>query len=307
MSAIVEIHAPAEVISALQHGRTYSTGWVRAHCPYCDPEGRRQRSLSAHPTRHFGRRRDRGGWKCHRCEAEKTVGRDNNQAYRMRYDPEAGKAEESRRREYARQIIERADVVRSGDPVDRYLRRRKLKPPTATWPSSLRRARLKHPHAKKEFQCMVGVVSDVAGMPVGIHRTFLTDDGHKAPVDPVKMTFGPIAGGAVRLGISSEAIIVAEGIESAFGAAMQITGVDAVPWAALSTGNMQRLNIPRDVKHVVIARDNDQPNRFGKRPGLEAALQLQAHIKALQLSQNRRIRVGIVAPPYGRSDYADFG
>ena len=155
---------------------------------------------------------------------------------------------------------------------------------------------------------MVGVVSDVSGMPIGIHRTFLTDDGRKAPVDPVRLTYGPIGGGAVRLGVDSETIIVAEGIESAIGAAMQISGVEsAVPWAALSTGNMQRLNIPRSVKHVVIARDNDPRNRFGKRPGLDAAVQLRARIKALQLSQDRRIRVAIIAPPHGRSDYADFG
>ena len=77
------------------------------------------------------------------------------------------------------------------------------------------------------------------GMPVAIHRTFLTIDGSgKAPVDPEKMMLGPCRGGAVRLGSSGDEVIVGEGIENCL-AAMQATGLAA--WAALSTSGLRTL------------------------------------------------------------------
>lgn len=306
MSALVELRAPPEVLTALQDGRTYSTGWIRTWCPYCDPGRSKDRSLAAHPARHFGRNRDRGGWKCHRCEAEKRMREAPVVVGQFAYDPNKARAEEKRRRERALQMIERSSAIQPGDPVDRYLRGRQLTPLGPTWPHALRRARLRHPHARREFYAMLSVVTNVANVACGVHRTFLTEDGRKADVDPVKMTFGPIGGGAVRLGIDSETIIVAEGIESAIGAAMQLD-VDAVPWAAMSTGNMQRLDIPRDVHRVIIAPDNDRKNRFGKKPGREAATALRSRIEDLQITQDRRIRVQISPPPRGRRDFADFG
>jgi hypothetical protein len=50
------------------------------------------------------------------------------------------------------------------------------------------------------FPAMVALVTDVADRPAAVHRTWLTPDGRaKAPVEPQRMSLGPVAGGAVRL------------------------------------------------------------------------------------------------------------
>ncbi len=297
MQAIAELLAPPEVLQALQDGRR-SGQWIRAKCPFCDPGGRKGRNLAA-SHQGFGHNRDKPGWICFACNAQDDVRRAKLASMKIRYDPTSPGADDRRRTEYALQIIERSRPIQTGDPVDRYLRGRQLEPLTATWPPTLRLSILRHPETKREYPTMVGIVTNVANDSVGIHRTFLTDEGRKADVSPVKMSFGPVGGGAVRLGIESDTIVIAEGIESAIGAAMTF-GI--VPWAALSTGNMVRLNIPRFVKHVIIAPDNDR-----NEAGYKAAKKLRKRIQDLQIKQNRIIEVTVKPPPSGQTDYADFG
>ena len=93
--------------------------------------------------------------------------------------------------------------------------------------------------------------------PLAIHRTFLArDGGGKAPVDPQKMMLGPCRGGAVRLGEPGDVLMVGEGIETCL-AAMQATGHPA--WAALSTSGLRALDLPRDVRDVIVLADGDEP------------------------------------------------
>jgi phage/plasmid primase-like uncharacterized protein len=93
--------------------------------------------------------------------------------------------------------------------------------------------------------------------PLAIHRTFLAPDGGgKAPVSPSKMMLGPCHGGAVRLGAPSEVLMVGEGIETCL-AAMQVTGHPV--WAALSTSGLRTLQLPLDVRHVIVLADGDAP------------------------------------------------
>ncbi len=297
MLAIADLKAPPEVHAALQDGR-WAGGWLRAKCPLCDPEGRRGKSLAA-SAQGFGRDRTRPGWKCFRCAGEEHYRRSGNVPGTISYDPDALKNNDKRRREHALQVLERTRSVHDGDPVDRYLRSRGLCPPGSLWPSSIRIGILKHPQTKQKYPTMVASVTDVTNVAVGVHRTYLTDDGHKADVSPVKMSLGPISGGSVRLGIDSETILVAEGIESALGAAMTM---DYVPWSSLSTSGMMNLHLPRTVQRVVIAPDRDR-----NQAGAKAAFKLRARIKGLQKTQNRRIHVEIIHPPLGRSDFADFG
>ena len=297
MQAIAELLAPPEVLQALHDGRR-SGQWIRAKCPFCDPEGRKGHNLAA-SHQGFGRNRDRPGWICFACHAEEDVRRAKLASMKIQYDPNSAVADARRRTEFALQIIERSRPIQSGDPVDRYLRGRQLEPLTATWPPTLRISILRHPETKREYPTMVAVVANVANATVGIHRTFLTDEGRKAEVSPVKMSFGPVGGGSVRLGIESDTIVVGEGIESSIGAAMRF-GV--VPWASLSTGNMTRLKIPRFVKSVIIAADRD-PNSAGSK----AARSLRNKIRDLRIKQNRYIDVVVKMPPLGRSDFADFG
>lgn len=299
MLAIADLKAPPEVHAALQDGR-WESGWLRAKCPFCDPAGRKGRSLAA-SAQGFGRDRARPGWKCFRCVAEDQYRRSGNVPGTFSYDRDALKNDVRRRRENALQLLERMGPVRDGDPVDKYLRRRGLRPPGPgpLWPSSLRTGVLRHPETKRQYPVMVASVTDVTNVAVGIHRTYLTKDGHKAEVKPVKLSLGPIAGGAVRLGVDSDTILVAEGIESAIGAAMTM---DYVPWASLSTSGMRSLHVPRTVKRVVIAPDRDR-----NKAGLTAAFKLRSQLEELEKKQGRRIHVEIIHPPPGRSDFADFG
>jgi putative DNA primase/helicase len=146
-------------------------------------------------------------------------------------------------------------------PVETYLRSRGLllKPP-----STLRfHAGLRHPsgHVWPALVALVTRGSD--DTPLAIHRTFLARNGSgKAPVDSQKMMLGPCRGGVVRLGSPKELLMVGEGIETCL-AAIQATGRSA--WAALSTSGLRTLNLPDDVRDVIILADGDEPGQAAAR------------------------------------------
>ena len=138
---------------------------------------------------------------------------------------------------------------------------------------------------------MVALVTHGAtGSPIAVHRTFLArDGGGKAPVDPAKMMLGPCRGGAVRLGEPGAVLMVGEGIETCL-AAMQATGNAA--WAALSTSGLRSLDLPRDIRDVIVLADGDEPG--------EAAAQDCAR---RWKREGRRVR--IARPPQGM-DFNDL-
>ncbi len=99
--------------------------------------------------------------------------------------------------------------------------------------------------------------------PLAIHRTFLAVDGTgKAPVDPAKMMLGPCRGGAVRLANPTDVLMVGEGIETCL-AAMQATGHPA--WAALSASGMRSLELPPDIRNVIVLADGDDAGEVAAR------------------------------------------
>jgi putative DNA primase/helicase len=108
------------------------------------------------------------------------------------------------------------------------------------------------------WPAMVALVTNGAdGTPLGVHRTFLGRDGNgKAPVDPQKMMLGRCRGGAVRLAEPGEMLMVGEGIETCL-AAMQATHHPA--WAALSTSGLRSLDLPPEVRNVIVLADGDDP------------------------------------------------
>jgi putative DNA primase/helicase len=138
---------------------------------------------------------------------------------------------------------------------------------------------------------MVALVTKGADeTPLAVHRTFLARDGvGKAAVEPQKMMLGPCRGGAVRLADPSDVLMVGEGIETSL-AAMQATGIAA--WAALSTSGLRALDLPRDLRDVIVLADGDDPG--------EAA----AQDCAWRWKQEGR-RVRIARPPRGM-DFNDL-
>jgi phage/plasmid primase-like uncharacterized protein len=140
-----------------------------------------------------------------------------------------------------------------GTLVGTYLAARGIRVPV---PEALRfHAALPHPSGGTWPAMLALVTNGSDGAPMAVHRTFLArDGGGKAPVQPVRMMLGPCGGGAVRLAESGDGTMIGEGIETCL-AAMQAASRPA--WAALSTSGLRRLDIPEDMRNVIVLADGD--------------------------------------------------
>jgi putative DNA primase/helicase len=284
----------AETIARALGGRKAGGGWM-ARCPAHDD---RKPSLSI---------RDADDGKVLvRCHAGCDQGRvimalrlrrvwdENGHRYRrfsrlvpriaVSYQPDG---EDAKRSQAALAIWHSARPA-GGTLVETYLVSRGLHlppPPTLRFHSGL-----KHPSGVT-WPAMVALVTRCTdGKPVAVHRTYLARDGAgKAPVDPQKMMFGPCRGGAVRLGLPRDVLMVGEGIESCL-AAMLAT--DNPAWAALSTSGLRALNLPGDVREVIVLADGDDPGEAAAR---DCALRCKR--------EGRRVR--IARPPQGM-DFNDL-
>ena len=126
---------------------------------------------------------------------------------------------------------------------------------------------------------MVCLVHDGAGSIAAIHRTFLTLDGNKAPVDPVKASLGSFAGGAIRLHPAAAEMVVGEGLETTASAAF-LLGLPG--WAALACGNLgSNMVLPAGVRCVTIAADADTP---GQRAAAKAARRWRAEGRRVHIA-----------------------
>ena len=184
--------------------------------------------------------------------------------------------------------IWRAAKPATGTLVQTYLAARGIRLPV---PDALRFcAALKHPTGGA-WPAMVGLVTrGTDDVPLAIHRTFLARDGSdKAPVDRQKLMLAPCRGGAVRLAGSGVPLLIGEGLETCL-SAMQATGHPA--WAALSASGLIGLDLPEDVREVIVLADGDDA-------GEAAALSCGWRWKR----QGRRVR--IARPPRGK-DFNDL-
>ena len=117
---------------------------------------------------------------------------------------------------------------------------------------------LSHPLAPGRFPCLVAGVQDVRGGFLGLQRTYLDarDGGGKADVEPTRASLGRLSGGAVRLAEpeAGRPLLLGEGIEST-AAAMALFELPG--WAALGTAGLRKIELPEDVREVLIAADRD--------------------------------------------------
>jgi hypothetical protein len=151
----------------------------------------------------------------------------------------------------------------------------------------------RHPHPEGgRPPAMIALVCDVAGTPLGIHRTFLARDGSKSRAEPVKASLGPVWTGAIRLDPLADGVplVVGEGIESSASAGL-LMGLPA--WAAISAGNLSGgVLLPPEADSVVIAADPDPA-------GTEAARVAWQR----WTSEGRSVRI---ATPDGLGDFNDL-
>lgn len=106
---------------------------------------------------------------------------------------------------------------------------------------------------------MLAAVRDVSGQLVTLHRTLLTADGRKADVSvPKRLMRMPddrtINGCAIRFGEPHEVLALAEGIETALSVVVA-TGLPC--WACICAHGMEVVEIPKQVKRVLIFEDKD--------------------------------------------------
>lgn len=195
--------------------------------------------------------------------------------------------EDARRTEMALAIWQSATPA-LGTPVAAYLASRGIHLPPSD--ALCFHSGLKHPSGGLWPGMVALVTNGIDGTPIAVHRTFLAQDGGgKAPVDPLKMMLGPCRGGAVRLARPGDVLMVGEGIETCL-AAMQASGHPA--WAALSTSGLRSLDLPEDVRDVIVLADGDEAGEAAAR---DCALRWKR--------QGRRVR--IARPPQGM-DFNDM-
>jgi putative DNA primase/helicase len=213
------------------------------------------------------------------------------------YKPETSRAappsdrDSERNRDRALKIWNEAKLAERSPLLRRYLQSRGI---TIAVPRTLRWARsIKHPTGGLH-SAMIARVDDAAGDMIAVQRTYLLPDGSgKAPVEPERLSLGPVKGGAVRLaaGASAPLLMISEGVETAL-SAMQACELPA--WAALSTSGLKNLILPAEIREIIILADND----------LNGAGQHAARIAAQRWrSECRKVRIAL--PPNPGTDFND--
>jgi hypothetical protein len=186
-------------------------------------------------------------------------------------------------RSYIRFLWQRSQPS-CGTVVETYLNRRGI---LGIIPPALRHLP-DHLHKPTEtsWPVMLAAVSDAKGRLRAVHRTYLAPDGQgKAPVQPPRMTLGPVGGFACHLAEAAKELAVAEGIETGLSVQMT-TGIPT--WAALSAGNLAKMILPPLplASLVIIAADADVP---GVKSAKAAALRWK--------SEGRRVEIMVPSRP----------
>jgi putative DNA primase/helicase len=147
-----------------------------------------------------------------------------------------------------------AKLLTSDDPVGLYLNSRGIRPVEQIMP--LRFATIMHYPTNAMMPAIIARMCDAQGNPKQIHRTYLTEDGRKADVQPNRMFMpGDLPkGGAIRLGPVAVEMGIAEGIETALSAAM-LYGMPV--WATTSSAMLEQWVPPEEVRHLIVFGDVD--------------------------------------------------
>jgi hypothetical protein len=184
--------------------------------------------------------------------------------------------------------------------INRYLASRSIVleqcPPTLRFHPRCPRPKDENGNRPPPLPAMVALVELVQRGPMAVHRTYLRPDGSgKAdlPKNKQRAGYGPVAGGAVRLGMPrpGEWLAVAEGIETS----LAVVAACGVPvWSALSAPGIRSLILPPEATHVIVCADHDA-NGIGEGAAHDAA--------ARWLAEGRRVRIAM--PPKPDTDMAD--
>jgi phage/plasmid primase-like uncharacterized protein len=128
------------------------------------------------------------------------------------------------------------------------------------------------------FPAMIGIVRNLAGEIVTLHRTYLTTQGLKANVPTVKKLMSPALSGAtsgcaIQLYKPTKKLAITEGIETALAVHL---ATNLPVWAAISATLLEKIKIPSSVEEVFIMADKDISGA-----GEHAAMNLAKRLAAL--------------------------
>ena len=197
-----------------------------------------------------------------------------------------------------RKVWSAGRAVSADCPAGRYLLRRI--PGLMEFPRSIRHVPSLRYAEGRSFPAMVAQVAAPDGSAaVGLHRTWLTEDGHKAPVDPVrKLMPGPLPkGSAIRLAPAGPVLGIAEGIETALAASVRFR----VPvWSLIAEGNLQGFRPPPGVTELLIFGDNDL-SMVGQAAAFITARDIQRECQR----EGRNIQTRVLIPETPGTDWAD--
>lgn len=170
------------------------------------------------------------------------------------------------------------------------------------YPTSLRYVpTLYNSEIKRDLPALVGAIQRTDGMVTGIQRIWLSrkwvavggkmvERNTKAPVLAAKKTLGIMANGAVRLGRPAVTLGIAEGIETAL-AARRIFSLPV--WATLGASRMGAIEVPENVRRVIIFADNGKAGEAAAR-------------KAADAYELRGLECDIEFPPAEFGDFNDW-
>lgn len=189
----------------------------------------------------------------------------------VRRQPVEGRTKDLQR---AKDCWRRGVSVSHGDVADRYLRTRRAD--LAAYPPCLRFS-AREPYwqdgSVSRHPAMLALITDPAGEPVTVHRTYLAADGSGKASVPVQRkavsSFGP--GPTIRLAPAASTMGIAEGIETALSAA-KLFGVPT--WSVMSDYGMATFEPPLGVRRLVIFADHDE-HGAGQRAAASLALRLK--------------------------------
>jgi putative DNA primase/helicase len=198
---------------------------------------------------------------------------------------------ENDKRAYMGKLWKESRLITPGDPAWLYLKNRCGADPSPYLQDLRLHPALKHSVDGGTHPALLAMMGWDGKRYSGIHRTYLDAGGHKAQVDPVRMSYGDV--GPVRLGPVLGQMGIAEGIETAICASLRFR----LPvWSAISADGMTKWDPPDGCNHVEVFGDCDESFT-----GQAAAYVLAKRLKAEGYS------VGIKIPELVGTDWASEG
>jgi len=174
-----------------------------------------------------------------------------------------------------------------------------------------------------KYPAMVAVVYDKDGKACTLHRTYLTQNGHKAPVPDAKKIMAyastkSMVGGAIWLERldsklsekgNGKKLAIAEGIETAIAVKLGTSSQFPV-WSVISATMLEKFVVPEGVEEVLVFADKDRavvkPGGETIYPGQDAAKNLINRLRSEGITAKGYIPTVDIPEEQKSVDWADM-